>query len=107
LSEITVKLHWTYTPVGFFEEAITLQRDGYQIEIADGNIVATTSAALFDSHPALHYTLTQELHGYFSGAQLLNYETFSIVEGAIDRCHPNGRVDKTIAVQGCGVLTLT
>jgi len=98
-TEQYIKIEWHYTPPSYFEEKLILEREGYSIEISDGDITAQMTADFFDSQPGLHDLMTQELNYYFLGAQLIRRQAFEIHGGAIIRIWPDGRKDTTIVAQ--------
>jgi len=102
----TVEIEWSYTPPTYFEEPITLERDGYTIQIREGKIKATMPGSRLDSQEGLREVITNELDNYFLGAQPFRNARFKISGGAINRYYPDGRKNTTIVIQS-GTFKMT
>ncbi len=104
--EQQIQIEWNYTPPGYFENPVLLERDNYSIEIASGSIVARMTSTFFDSREDVRDSLTRELKDYFLGAQAIRRQPFELQGGAIVRICPDGRRDTTIVIQSA-VMKMT
>lgn len=93
-----IEIEWNYTPLGYFEDKILLEQNGYTIEINAGYITAKMTADFFDSRPGFRDSLSEELKRYFLGLQIVYRKAFDIQGGVIIRKGPDGRRDVTLVV---------
>lgn len=97
LEATAVELVWFYTPVDFFEESVTWDRDDYQVELKDGRVTARMTTAVFEAQPDFRARLDQELRSYFQGTALMRWKTFELNKEHITRTLPDG--SKSITVE--------
>lgn len=98
-TETKVEIAWAYTPADFLEEKISLERDGYAIEIDNGQISAHMTESRFVAQPGIREMIAAELDTYFLGLNLSRRKPFGIQGGTLIRIFPNGQRDTTLVVQ--------
>ena len=99
-TETMVKIKWVFTPADFLEEKISLEREGYAVEIDNGEIWARMAESRFEAQPGIREMIAAELDAYFLGINLSRRKPFGIQGGTIIRIFPNGHTDTTLTVQG-------
>lgn len=98
-TETKVEIKWAYTPADFLEEKISLERDGYSIEIENGQILAQMTESHFTAQPGIREMIAAELDTYFLGLNLSRRKPFGIQGGTLIRIFPDGHRDITIVMQ--------
>lgn len=90
-------LEGTYTPSGYLEEPVTLDRPDYMAKLADGCVVVTFRAA--DSSPSdeLQAALDRDLRQVFTACMILTCQPWEMAELRLHRRYPDGRKDVSLS----------
>ena len=98
-TEENIELEWHYTPQNYFEKQISLEREGYSIDINAGRVTVNLTPDVFKSKPGLRDSITQHLNDYFLGAQPIRRQPFEIKGAVINHVWPDGRRDTTMVLE--------
>jgi len=90
-TETMVKIKWVFTPADFLEEKISLEREGYAVEIDNGEIWARMAESRFEAQPGIREMIAAErrCHPHFWGHPLP---------------HRSRPWSHGLSIQGCGEI---
>jgi hypothetical protein len=103
--EDVVLLEWSFTPKDYFEDAIRIVRDDYEMIIKDGVVEARINPEIYDSEHKMRDALHQSLNDRFLGVQLLTHKPYKLSKASMCRIHPDGRRDVTVFPDSCVMKT--
>ncbi|MBZ5565847.1 MAG: hypothetical protein LAP13_25935 [Acidobacteriia bacterium] len=86
-----VILEWTYTPTEFFEEAIHIGHEDYQMKIEGGKVEARIRPDIYDKIPMMRDALHEALNFRFLSRQFLTHKLYSLSKSSESRLYPDGR----------------
>jgi hypothetical protein len=84
-------LEWSYVPNDFFEEPISIQRDGIDINLENGIINAKIRPDLFISNNETRNQFHSMLNDYFLTIEFLFHKAYLLSEPTLTRVFPDGR----------------
>lgn len=88
-----VVLEWTYSPTDFFEEAITMEHEDYEMKIDGGRVEARMHPDIYDKRPTMRNDLHEALDYRFLSNQLLAHKPYNLSKSSESRLHEDGRRD--------------
>lgn len=102
---VRLTLEGKYTPKGYFEEPVTVERERYRVGIDDGEIVATID----DPDPTVGERLRDEIDRLlvqvFDAQQVMTGRSHELGRLHMRRHYPDGRKDVWVSVESA--LTVT
>ena len=96
MSDDVIVLEWTFSPKDFFEDEITIQRDGYVLSIKYGEVEARIDPVIYDNEHKMRDVLHKSLEDRFLGVQVLTHKPFELSKSSMHRLYSDGRKDVTI-----------
>jgi len=96
LEEIVI-FEWTYTPINYFEEPISITQNDFDMIINNGKVEAQLKSKVFEGDyllenelQKLQNELQNKLFYIFVGAQIESHEKYELSKTLIYRLHQNG-----------------
>lgn len=78
-----VLFEWSFSPSDYFEEAIEISHDNYNMLINDGKVVAKVDAAIYDKNPLIRKELHDSLTSRFQAVQALTHRIYDLPTNSI------------------------
>lgn len=92
MSEVVkTQLEWKYKPHNYFEQPISIDGDGWNIKIDDGEAVAFIDHQVFKNEESLTEELTNLILSRFHGVQLLKHRAFKLEKCVRTDIKENGK----------------
>src|SRR5271165_6570531 len=91
-------LEGTYTPSGYLEEPVTLDRPDYTAKLENGCIVVTFRAAEPSPSAELQAAVDRDLRQVFTARMILTCQPWELTELRLHRRYPDGRKDVWLSV---------
>jgi len=101
--EDVVVIEWIYSPADYFEGAIRISRDEYEMTVHSGKVEAKIKPEVYDKDCKIRDVIHCTLNGRFLGVELLTHQAYELSEPRLYRLHRDGRKDVTIFPKPCVV----
>lgn len=87
------QFEWTFSPSDYFEEEITVARDGYTLTIEVGKATATIDSVTYNADPSIFERIEQSLRDRLLAVQLLSHRPYDLSKSTRTRLHDDGQLD--------------
>src|SRR5215213_5273848 len=101
-----VVLEWTFSPPDYFEEAIRVEGEGYNIVIEDGKVEARINSAVYDEEHKMRDLLHNKVNDRFLGVQLLTHKPYNLSKSSMYRLDSDGHKHITIFPESIVSMTM-
>jgi len=91
-----VVLEWTYSPPGFVEGGLRVDRSDYVMVANGGKVEARIDPRVYDEDPGMRDELHDALNDRFLGIQLVTHSPYQLSGASMYRLHADRRRDVTI-----------
>jgi len=101
-------MEWTFTPVDFFEEPLSITTADYTLEAHNGKASATLKPSTLEPDEDIYPRIHQHLLAYFTGILVVSHKTFDLSEYITVRIHSDGRRVRRITLRaGSGTFRIS
>jgi len=101
-------MEWTFTPVDFFEEPLSITTADYTLEAHNGKASATLKPSTLEPNKAIYARIHQHLLAHFIGILVVSHKTFDLSEYITVRIHSDGRRVRHITLRaGSGTFRIS
>lgn len=94
-----VLLRWTFTPAGYFEQAVEVVQPDYRMTIGSGTAEATIDAATFDATPHMRKKVHEDLNARFQSVLVLTHKPYELSGALVIR--EAGDKEVTLDIASC------
>lgn len=99
-------LEWTYEPINFFEESMSLSHEMGSIDVSSGRVRGEFPPSCFDEGESFRTSTHRFLESVFLAQQIQTHQAYTLMQSSIAREYPDGRRDYSISVHSA-VMVMT